>query len=72
MREVVPGLNRLAVMANVGSPASVVEMSEAQAAARTLGLETATFEIRRTEDFAAAFETMKTQAQGLYVVTTPL
>ena len=71
LREVVPGLNRLAVMANVDSPASVVEMSEAQAAARTLGLETATFEIRRTEDFAAAFETMKTQAQGLYVVTNP-
>ena len=42
LREVVPGLRRLAIMANVGYPAAVLEMDEVQAAARTLGLEVAT------------------------------
>ena len=42
LREVVPGLRRLAIMANVGYPAAVLEMGEVQAAARTLGLEVAT------------------------------
>src|SRR5262249_7158924 len=39
LREVVPDLRRLAIMANVGNPASVLEMGEAQAAASKLGLE---------------------------------
>ena len=34
LREVVPGLRRLAIMANVGNSASVLEMREVQAAAR--------------------------------------
>ena len=42
LREVVPGLRRLAIMANVGNPAAVLEMGEVQAAARTLGLEVVT------------------------------
>jgi ABC-type uncharacterized transport system substrate-binding protein len=71
LREVVPRLNRLAVMASAGSPAAMLEIGEAQTAARTLGLETATFEIRRAEDFAVAFEMMKSHAQGLYVATDP-
>ena len=39
LREAAPGLRRLAIMANIGNPAVLLEMSEAQAAARTLGLE---------------------------------
>src|SRR5437867_5447503 len=39
LREVVPGLRRLAIMANVGYPGAVLEMGEVHAAARTLGLE---------------------------------
>ena len=42
LREVVPGLRRLAIMANVGNPGGVLEMGEVQAAARTLGLEVVT------------------------------
>src|SRR6266702_2941747 len=38
LREVVPGLRRLAMLANIGSQGSVLAMDEAQAAARTLGL----------------------------------
>ena len=72
LREVVPGLRRLAIMANVGYPAAVLEMGEVQAAARTLGLEVVTFEIRRAEDIAPAFEALKGRAEALYVRADPL
>jgi ABC transporter substrate binding protein len=35
LREAVPGLRRLAIIANVGNPASVLDMGEAQATARS-------------------------------------
>ena len=68
LREVVPGLRRLAIMGNVGYPKAVLEMGEVQAAARTLGLEVAPLEIRRAEDIAPAFEALKGSADALYVV----
>src|SRR5262245_34318846 len=68
LREVVPGLRRLAIMVNVDLPAAVLEMGEIQAAAGTLGLDVATFEIRRAEDIAPAFEALKGRAEALYVV----
>jgi len=67
LREVVPSLRRLAILANVGNPFSVLELGEAQAAARALGLEVDTLEIRRPEDIAPAFEALKGRAQALYV-----
>jgi putative ABC transport system substrate-binding protein len=72
LREVVPGLRRLAVMINVGNPFNVLEMDEVQAAARTLGLELIALEIRRGEDIAPAFETLKDRAGALYVGGDPL
>ena len=72
LREVVPGLRRLAIMANVGYPAAVLEMGEVAAAARTLGLDAAASEIRRAEDIAAAFEALTGRAEALYVVLDPL
>jgi putative ABC transport system substrate-binding protein len=72
LREVVPGLRRLAIMANVSNPIGAVEMREVQAAARTLGLEVTTLEIRRAEDIAPAIEPLKGQSDGLYVVTEAL
>jgi len=65
LREVVPSLRRLAILANVGNPFSVLELGEAQAAARALGLEVDTLEIRRPEDIAPAFEALKGRAQAL-------
>jgi ABC-type uncharacterized transport system substrate-binding protein len=72
LREAVPGLRRLAIMANVGNPASVLEMGEAQASARALGLEVTTSEIRRAEDISPAFEALKGRADALYVCVDPL
>jgi putative tryptophan/tyrosine transport system substrate-binding protein len=72
LREVVPGLRRLAILANAGSPIGALEMREAQAAGRTLGFEVATVEIRRAQDIAPAFDTLKGSADALYVVADPL
>src|SRR5689334_2343169 len=73
LREVVPSLNRLAILANASYSATVLEMNEAQKAARTLSLEAIAVEIRRTEDISPAFETLiRSGAQALYVCTDPL
>jgi putative tryptophan/tyrosine transport system substrate-binding protein len=68
LREVLPSLRRLAIMANVDYTVGVVEMGEIQVAAGTLGLDVANFGIRRAEDIASAFETLKGSADALYVV----
>jgi putative ABC transport system substrate-binding protein len=72
LREVVPGLGRLAIMGNVGNPFTVLELGEVQAAARRLGLEIDTLEIRRAQDIAPAFEAIKGRADALYVCTDAL
>ena len=72
LRNLLPGLRRLAVMANVANPAAALEMDEVQAAARGLGLDVARFELRRGEDIAPAFESLKGRAEALYVVGDPL
>jgi putative ABC transport system substrate-binding protein len=72
LREVFPGLDRLAIMANVSGPGAVLEMHEFQAAARALGLEVVSLEIRRTQDIAPALESLKGRANALYVVGDPL
>jgi putative tryptophan/tyrosine transport system substrate-binding protein len=72
LRELFPGLRRLAILANVGSPNSVLDMREAEAAARKIGLEIVTAEVRKVEDIAPAFEALKDRAQALYVCTDPL
>ena len=59
-------------MANVGYPASVLEMSEVRAAAGAVGLQVATLEIRHKEDIAPAFDTLKGRAEALYVCNDPL
>ena len=72
LHEVVPGLRRLAFLANVGVANAALELAEVQAAARTLGLEVAPFDIRRTEDIAPAFVALKARAEALYVFGDPV
>ena len=72
LREVIPGLRRLAIMANVASPSAALEMREAQATARALGLDVTPSELRRAEDIAPAFETLKGRVEALYVCSDPL
>jgi putative ABC transport system substrate-binding protein len=67
LREIVSHLRSLLILANVGSPASLLEMEEVQTAARTLGLEVVPLEIRRAADIAPAFEALKSRGDALYV-----
>jgi putative ABC transport system substrate-binding protein len=72
LREVIPGLHRVAMLINVGNAVSVLELGEVQATARTLGFEVITLEIRRGEDIVPAFEVLNGGAEALYVVLDPL
>jgi hypothetical protein len=62
-----PGLGRLAIMGHVGNPIIVLELGELQAAARTMGIEVDTLEIRRPQDIAPALAGVKGRANALYV-----
>jgi putative tryptophan/tyrosine transport system substrate-binding protein len=67
LREAAPDFRRLAILANGASPASLLEMGEVEAAARTLSLDVVPVEIRRAEDIVPAFTTLKGRAEALYV-----
>jgi putative ABC transport system substrate-binding protein len=72
LRELVPGLNRLAILTDVGNPYSALDAEEIRKAARPLGLDTVTFEIRSAADVDRAFEALKERAQAVYVIPVPL
>jgi putative tryptophan/tyrosine transport system substrate-binding protein len=71
LREVVPSLHRLAVLADPDNPFVKLDVSQLRQAGAGLGIEVATFEMRRGEDIAPAFEALKGRAQALYVPATP-
>jgi putative ABC transport system substrate-binding protein len=72
LREIVPGLRRLAVLANVSNPGVILEMNEVQATASTLGLAVTPLEIRRSEDIPPAFDRLWDRAEFLYVCADAL
>jgi putative ABC transport system substrate-binding protein len=72
LRDVMPRLRRLAIMANVDNPSVVLDVREVQAAAHTLGLDVITADIRGASDIAAAFAALAGRADALYVAGDPL
>jgi ABC-type uncharacterized transport system substrate-binding protein len=62
LREVVPALRRLAILAKAGNPVTLLDMREVEAAAGAPGLTVVTVEIRRMEDIAHGFEALKARA----------
>jgi putative ABC transport system substrate-binding protein len=72
LREIVPGLRRLAILANVGNAGAVLDMQEVETTARNLGLDPIIMQIRRAEDIAPAFDGLKGRAEALYVADDPL
>jgi putative ABC transport system substrate-binding protein len=72
LREIVPGLRRLAIMVNVAYPAARNELAECQAAAHALGLESTLMELRRPEDIATTFDALGGGGDALYVVSDAL
>jgi putative ABC transport system substrate-binding protein len=72
LREVIPGLRRLAILFNGNNPNSPLEFRIIDAAARPLGLEVVASEIRRAGDIVSALAAIKEQADAMYVVGDPL
>jgi|SRR5437899_9651472 len=73
LREVIPGLRRLAILADGGNNSTAPpEIADAQAAARKLGLEVTIPEVRRAEDIDSAIEALKGSVEAIYVQSVPL
>ena len=72
LREILPGLRRIAVIANVGYPASVLEVTEIREVARKSGLEVKLLEVRRAEDIGSVFDALGNETQALYVCSSAL
>ena len=70
--EIVPNLRRLAILANASSPIGVMETSETQLAAQTVGIDTVALAIRRAEEIAPAIEGIKGRADALYIASEAL
>jgi putative tryptophan/tyrosine transport system substrate-binding protein len=62
LREVIPALRRLAILANAGNPVTLRDMREVEAAAGTLGFTVVMVEIRRIEDIASGFQAREARA----------
>jgi putative ABC transport system substrate-binding protein len=71
LREVVPGLGRLAILGNAGAPGAVLEMREVQTTAASLGIEVMPIEIRQADEIVSAIGSLKGRADALYVATDP-
>jgi putative ABC transport system substrate-binding protein len=73
LREILPDLRRIAVIANAGYSAAVQELNEIETIARTVGIEVSRFEIRRAEEIAQAIEAaVKGNAGALYACADSL
>ena len=73
LHELVPGATRFATLHNPTSPVSQFAIAEAQAAARSLGLQLLVLNASTESDFEPAFATLvQQQAAALYVSSNPL
>src|SRR6516162_10073253 len=72
LREVIPQLRRLAIMANANYAPPMLEAERVRATAHALDLEAARLEIWRSQEITPAFEAIKGKADALYVVSDAL
>jgi putative ABC transport system substrate-binding protein len=73
LKEVVPGLSRVAIMWNPDDRGAVLDYKEAERAARSLRLQLQSVEVGRADDFDRAFSALTTgRAEALIVVGSAL
>jgi putative ABC transport system substrate-binding protein len=72
LREALPDVRRVAIIGNVGYDGSVREITEVQALARKLSIDSDVLAIRHADDVVPVFETLKTEPRALYVCPDPL
>lgn len=73
LKEIVPGLKRVAILWNPDGPAPALAFKETQAASRLLALEIQSLEVRAPGDFERAFGALgRERAQGMLVIPDPM
>jgi len=72
VRQALPGLARLAIMADVDNMVAALEMREAADLARAIGIDVAELEIHRADDIASAIQGIKGRVDALYVAVDGL
>src|SRR6266849_668015 len=73
LKEVLPKLSRVAVLRNPANPVSELQFREIQAAARSLGIETQTFDVRDPMELESVFSVIaKARADALTVIADPM
>jgi putative tryptophan/tyrosine transport system substrate-binding protein len=68
LREIVPGLGKLAVLFDASYPASAREADNVQASARQFGLAVRPYGLQGGADIAPAFDAFKAQVDAVYLV----
>ena len=72
LREAIPGLSRLGVLANAAYPGAFRESAAVQEVAGKLGFAVSALDIRRADDIAPAIKSLNGRPQALYVCTESL
>ena len=72
LREVIPHLGRLAILANADNPGAVLELRAVEEIARTMGCSITTLEIRQAEDIPLALKGIGARVDALYVGIDPV
>jgi len=73
LKEIVPEVKRAAVLTNPGYPARAIMLTEADGAARQLGLQLQVLDARGPGEFEAAFSAMtRERAGGLLILVDPM
>jgi putative tryptophan/tyrosine transport system substrate-binding protein len=72
LREVIPRLHRLAILADAGYGEPMLEADRVKSTAQALGLEAARLGIWGSQDITPALEALKAKADALYVVSDAL
>jgi putative ABC transport system substrate-binding protein len=72
LREVVPGMRRLAISGNFPNPTVGPELKAVEAAANAMGLDIIRSEFRRADEILPAIEKVTGRTEALYVCADPL
>jgi putative ABC transport system substrate-binding protein len=69
LRELIPDLNRVAILANATNPGAIRELNEVEKAAKQIGLQAVALMVRNPEDLAPAIDAAHHKAQALFVTS---
>jgi len=72
LREIVPGLSRLAILFDANYPASTREADDVHTLANQLGLAVVSRGVQKAADISSAFDAFKGQVDAVYVAETAL